>query len=81
MNTLITATGKQFDCNYAVANGAMLHVKIVNTDLATIAATFADPAETQRLQYGQDEWTLYTRLLGIFPGERSVKVSLGRAVG
>lgn len=47
MFIITTATGKQFDSNYAVSspNNDGAFVTIVGSDFSTVARTFSDPAE------------------------------------
>ena len=73
MFTITTATGKQFDSDYAVSSprndGAF--VRIVNSDSETIEQVFSDPAEMPITMYPQ-----YRTLAGITDEHTGFKLVL-----
>ena len=73
MFTITTATGKQFDSDYAVASpyndGA--YVRIINSDMETVERVFSDPSEMPIGMYPQ-----YQTLAGITDESTGIKLVL-----
>ena len=73
MFTITTATGKQFDSDYAVASpyndGA--YVRIINSDMETVERVFSDPSEMPIGMYPQ-----YRTLAGITDEFTGIKLVL-----
>lgn len=78
MDTLRTASGKKFDCDYlsVIPFPPRAYIRVCNTAITDVAANFSDPAETAVLQYGQSELAGYTRLIGINMEAGAIKVTL-----
>lgn len=51
MNTLLTATGKEFPCNFFGVAGAGALIADIDTDLITAAKIFSDASETSEINY------------------------------
>lgn len=80
METVKTATGKEFECEYfsMIENPQRLYIRIRNAPISTIAAVFSDPRETVQLYYGDIYVSQYTKLLGIIPENGMIRVNLTR---
>lgn len=78
METLKTASGKEFLCDYFVSMDypAQAFVRILNTSIAEVAAVFSDPAETIQLRYGECYLENYTKLAVIFVEGNAIKITL-----
>ena len=78
MDELTTATGRKFKTDYLVtiAHPAMLYVRIVGSDSATVNKVFRNPEETARLTYAGIEYDGYTKFLGITDEGNALKVRL-----
>lgn len=78
METLKTATGKEFQCDYFVDMDypAQAFIRILNTSIADVAAVFSNPAETIQLCYGDRYLAHYTKLAVIFVDGNAVKITL-----
>lgn len=80
METVKTATGKEFECESfsMIENPQRLYIRIRNAPISTIAAVFSDPRETVKLYYGDIYVSQYTTLLGIIPENGMIRVNLTR---
>lgn len=80
MEKLKTATGKEFDCDFAVSipAPAQLFVCIHNAPLVDVAQVFSNPAETVQLWHGDQYFAQYTRLVAISPDGNMTQISLSR---
>lgn len=80
MDKIITATGRQFNCDYlaAIPSPAQAYIRILNTPLATVATVFSDPFETAQLWRGEHYLANYTHLVAIVPEGDAVKVVLAK---
>lgn len=80
MEKLTTATGKKFDCDYfnPFPPVGQTNIRILNTDLATIATVFSDPRETKQLWHENMYAAQYTKLVAIVPEGDAVRVVLGK---
>lgn len=80
MEKLTTATGKKFDCDYfnPFPPVGQTNIRILNTDLATIATVFSDPRETKQLWNENMYAAQYTKLVAIVPEGDAVRVVLGK---
>lgn len=78
MEKIKTATGKEFDCEYALANSNLnrCYVVVKNSDISTVATVFSDPAETAVLTHGETVIEGYTKLLAILPENGNFRVNL-----
>lgn len=78
MEKVITATGKEFDCESfsLIEEPARLYIRIRNTPFATVAAVFSDPMETVQIYCGNHYVAHYTKLLAILPENGMVRVNL-----
>ena len=80
METLITASGKSYECKYFViiSNPDRLYIRFSGIPIGEIATGFSDPAETVALTYEGKNTEGYTRLLSIIPEEDMIRVTLTR---
>ena len=78
METVKTATGKEFECESfsMIETPSRVYIRIRNTPISTIAAVFSDPRETVQLYYGNIYVSQFTKLLGIIPENGMVRVNL-----
>lgn len=78
MEKLITATGKQFDCDSMVMIPEMgiAYIRVQNVDMATIATVFGNPAETMQLWYEGQYIAQYTKLTALIPEGTTIRVNL-----
>lgn len=80
MEKLITATGKEFDCDYfnPFPPVGQINLRVLNVPLPTVAAVFSDPGETVQLFCGEQYAAHYTNLVAIVPEGNAVRVVLGK---
>ena len=80
METIKTATGREFDCIYFNPFPTMgrVNISIVNASFATLAAVFSDPKETVQLWYGREYLAHHTNLIAIVNDGDSIRVVLGK---
>ena len=80
MEKLKTATGKEFDCDYFNPFPPVGHtnLRVLNTDLVTVATVFANPEETVELCCGMQTASQYTKLVAIVPEGDVIRVVLGK---
>lgn len=80
MEKLKTATGKEFDCDYfnPFPPVGQLNLRVLNTDLATVATVFSNSNETVQLQCGTQYAAQYTKLVAIVPEGNAIRVVLGK---
>lgn len=78
METLTTATGKQFPCNYMVAmpNMGLAFIRIPDTDLVTLATVFSNKSETAELSHNGTVLTGYTEFDSILDEGNCIRISL-----
>ena len=79
MEKIITASGISFDSDYisAIPYPSRAYIRIVNSDIATVARVFADQQETEGMTYGKDLKLSYARLVAVMPEGDAIKVILG----
>lgn len=80
METVKTATGKEFSCDYFVASFAynQVNIRILDASLARVAMIFSDPKETCFLQYGSEKVSNHTKVKAIIPEGDAIRVVLER---
>ena len=80
MEKLTTATGKAFDCDYfnPFPETRQANIRVLDTDLATVATVFSNPAETVQLWCGEAYAAQYTKLVAIVPEGDAIRVVLGK---
>lgn len=80
MEKLKTATGKQFDCDFAVTipNPPQLFLYIHNADFMDVASTFNSPKETIQMWHEDQYFSNYTNLTSISPDGNMLQVVLSR---
>ena len=59
MDTITTATGKQFDTDYlaSIPNPKMLFFRVLNSDLVTVAGIVGNAKEMARIEYAGNAFT------------------------
>ena len=80
MDTIITATGKEFACDYfnPFPPVGQTNLRVLNTDLVTVATVFSNPDETVQLRCGKQYAAQYTKLVAIVPEGNAFRVVLGK---
>lgn len=78
METLKTATGKQFKCDFFNVCEPVnrLTIRISGVTIPEAANIFCNPRETEALWCGQYYAALYTGLVSIMPEGEAVRVTL-----
>ena len=78
METLKTATGKEFKCDFFNVCDPInrLTIRILGESVTEVAKTFSDKNETKMLWCGRYYAALYTHLVSIMPENASVRVTL-----
>lgn len=80
METLKTARGKEFRCDYfnPMPTFGQVNLRVLGADLATVASVFANSAETIQLWYAGQYAALYTKLIALVPEPDAIRVVLGK---
>lgn len=75
-----TATGKEFDCTYFNPFPPMgqVNISISNSNFATLASVFSNPAETMQLWYEEQYLAYHTHLMAIVDEGDAIRVVLGK---
>ena len=78
METLKTATGKEFLCDYfnPFLPAAQVNIRIIGSQLVEVATIFSDPSETVQLWCGSEYLAHYTHLDAIIPESDAIRVVL-----
>ena len=78
MDKLTTATGREFQTDYLVtiARPAMMFVRILGSDAATVTEVFHNPEETARLTYAGVEYDGFTKFVSVTDEGDALKVGL-----
>lgn len=78
MEKITTATGKQFDCDYVstIPEMGIAYVRVLNSDMPTVAAVFGNPAETVQLWYDGTYIAQHTKLSALIPEGDAIRVNL-----
>lgn len=80
METLKTATGKEFMCDYfnPFPQAAQVNIRVLNVTISDVAAVFANPKETVQLWCGGTYLANHTKLLALIPEDNAIRVVLGK---
>lgn len=80
METVKTATGKEFECDYFNFSALVeqLNIRVLHTTLLDVVAVFGKPAETAQLWYGSQYVSQCTKVYAIVPEGAAIRVVLGR---
>ena len=80
METLKTATQKEFHCDYfnPFPPAGQINLRVLNSDLLTVATVFSDPVETAELHCGSQVALQYTKLMALIPEGDAIRVVLGK---
>lgn len=78
METLRTATGRQFKCEFFNVCEPVnrLTIRILDASVPEVATVFSNPKETEALWCGHYYAALYSSLVSIMPEGASVRVTL-----
>ena len=78
MQTIKTATGKEFKCDSlsSIPEPFRVYVRVTDATVAQVASVFSDPEETRLLEYGGITLTGCTKLLAIIPEGTTIRVNL-----
>lgn len=80
MEKLVTATGKEFDCDYfnPFAPARQVNIRIRNAPITKVAEMFSNPAETVSLTVDGQKLNNHTKLVAIVPEGNAIRVVLER---
>lgn len=80
MDKMTTATGKSFDCDYfnPFPPVGQLNLRVLNSDITTVAGVFSNPTETVQLYWGEVYAAQYTKLIAIVPEGNAIRIVLGK---
>lgn len=80
METLKTATGKEFQCDYfnPAPSVGQVNLRVLNAKLPVVASVFSDGSETMQLWCGGQYAAQYTKLIAIAPEGNAIRIVLGR---
>lgn len=80
MDKIKTATGKIFNSDFlsTITNPDLAYIRIVGSDIATVAAIFSNPSETVQLWHNDTYLAQYTRLEAIVPENGCIRIVLGK---
>lgn len=78
MDKLVTATGKEFECDYfnPFLPDKECGIRILNESISKIASIFSNPEETIQLRCGSRQVDRYTRLSAIINEDGAIRVVL-----
>lgn len=78
MEKIITATGKQFDCDSVatIPEMGIAYIRVLNADLPTVASVFGNPNETVQLWYEDVYISQHTKLSALIPEGNAIRVNL-----
>lgn len=81
METLRTATGKTFKCDYFndFPSAKLLNLQVVGISVSEAALIFADPAETVQLWCAGQYVANHTHLKAIIPEGNAIRIVLEQA--
>lgn len=80
MEKVITATGKQFDCDSfnIFRERDRVYIHVYGLSLVKAAEIFGNPAETVQLWHGGQYVANHTKVIAIGPAGDAVRISLGK---
>lgn len=80
MEKLVTATGKDLDCDYfnPFSPVRQVNIRIRNASITKVAEVFSNPAETVSLTVDGQKLNNYTKLVAIVPEGNAIRVVLER---
>lgn len=80
MDTIITATGKEFETDYlsVIPYPAQMFLRILNTPIEIVAKIFSNSLETCKIQYCNQSFEGYTSLVVLIPEGEAIKVCLAK---
>ena len=80
MEKLITATKKEFECDYfnPFPPAGQVNLRVLNVSLVEVASVFGNPAETVQMWYGDQYLAHHTKVIAIVPEVDAVRVVLGK---
>ena len=76
MDTVITATGKQFETDYfsSIPNPKLIYFRVLYSDIVTVAGIVANPEEMATIDYAGNIFT-NCELVSISIEENAIKVN------
>ncbi len=80
MEKLITATKKEFECDYFnhFPPAGQVNLRVLSVSLVEVATVFGNPAETVQMWYGDQYLAHHTKVIAIVPEVDAVRVVLGK---
>lgn len=77
METITTATGKQYETDYFVPMGDdAISFRVLGVNAATAATVFFNKTETVQLWHGEEYYANYTTVLAMIPEGKAFKIML-----
>ena len=80
MNKLITATGKEIECDYFNPFPTLDQVffRVIGLTLVESVNIFANPNETVALKWGKEYVAYHTKVINITPEGDAIRITLGK---
>lgn len=80
MTSLITASGRKFDCGYFVTipMPEMAYIRVQNTTFMDAAKVFSDKEETKVLTLGNDTFIGYTNIVSVSVEGNMILIALAK---
>ena len=80
LDNIQTASGRIFKSDYytVIAFPAQAFIRIVDADIAEVAAVFSDPVETSHIMLGRQHLQGYAKLVAVVPEAGAIKVVLSK---
>lgn len=80
MEKLITATKKEFGCDYfnPFPPAGQVNLRVLSVSLVEVATVFGNPSETVQLWCGEQYAAQYTKLVAIVPEGDAIRIVLGK---
>lgn len=80
MEKIITATGKQFDCDYfnPFPPANQVNIRVLGISLEKAISVFANVKETIQLWCGNQYLAHYTKVVAVVPEGNAIRFVLGK---
>lgn len=77
---ILSTKNNSFDSDYlaTIPYPPRAYIRVCNSDFATVAAIFSNPAETSRIECGDVVLSGFTRLVAISAEDNAIKVCLAK---
>lgn len=80
MEKLITATGKEIDCDYfnPFTPLGQVFFRVCDVSLMDAVTIFGNPSETVTLKWGKEYVAHHTKIVNITPEADAIRLTLGK---